>query len=190
MSNTPVTKNYKSDLEEALRDLLSMVTQRETLETRIAKQKKRIAALYELVETDEGSLAIFGLVEGITDACRIVLRAAEKPLVVSEIRDRVQTLGLPQQANLLASVHTTLKRMKDAGEVTEMTVPLSTGGTGVAYKWVSPALRMADLVVKGNFAGAYGIAGQTNASRRRHAMPRRRRSPLQALAELTKKPKD
>jgi hypothetical protein len=138
-----VTKNYISDLKQALRDLLLMNSERTQLETKIAKQKKRVAALYELVQTDENAPAISGLVEGITDACRIILRAAEKPLTPAEVRDGIQGLGLPPQANLLASVHTTLKRLKDGGEVKEVAVPLETGGTGSAYKWVEA--KMASL---------------------------------------------
>lgn len=119
MSNHNVTKKYVDDLQEALRDLLLMTSEREQIEIRIAKQKKRVAALYELVQTDEDGAAFSGLVDGITDACRVVFRAAEKPLSPSEVRDRVQALGLPPQANLLASVHTTLKRMREAGEIKE-----------------------------------------------------------------------
>jgi hypothetical protein len=78
LSNTPVTKNYETDLKEALRDLLALVSEREALETKIAKQKKRVAALYELVETDEGSLALSGLVEGISDACRVVFQSGRE----------------------------------------------------------------------------------------------------------------
>ncbi len=60
MSNSPVTTNYTSDLREAFRKLLLMTSEREQLETKIAKQKKRVAALYELVQTDEGSAALSG----------------------------------------------------------------------------------------------------------------------------------
>ena len=121
-----------------------MVSEREQLETKIARQKKKVAALYELVQADEGSTALSGLVEGISDACRVVLRAAGKPLFPAEIRDGIQGLGLPPQANLLASVHTTIKRMKDAGEVKEVSKPIETGGMGVAYQWVEE-VRMVSL---------------------------------------------
>src|SRR5208283_5151811 len=136
LSNTPVTRNYNSDFREAVGSLMLMVSEREQLETKIARQKKKVAALYELVQADEGSTALSGLVEGISDACRVVLRAAGKPLFPAEIRDGIQGLGLPPQANLLASVHTTIKRMKDAGEVKEVSKPIETGGMGVAYQWV------------------------------------------------------
>ena len=136
VSTTPVTKDYNSDLKQAIRDLLLMNSERAQLETAIAKQKKRVAALYELVQTDENAPAMSGLVEGLTDACRVVLRTAEKPLLPAEVRAGVQALGLPPQANLLASVHTTLRRMKDSGEVKEVSQPLDSGGIGAAYKWV------------------------------------------------------
>lgn len=153
-----MTKNYKTDLQDALRTLLGLTQQRDELETSIAKQKKRVAALYELVETDEGSQALSGLIEGISDACRVVLKAAEKALTPAEVRDRVQALGLPQQANLLASVHTTLKRLRDAGEVKETGVPSQTGGTAQVYTWVKSALRMADLLSKTPVTGGFDWA--------------------------------
>ncbi len=130
-----MTKNYSTDLKQALRDLLRMSSERAQLETKIAKQKKRVAALYELVQADEDGPALSGLVEGISDACRVVLRAAEKPMSPAEVRDAVQGLGLPPQTNLLASVHTTLRRMKDAGELKEII-----HGAGTAYQWLDPVL--------------------------------------------------
>jgi hypothetical protein len=145
LSNTPVTKNYTTDLENAIRELLAMSSEKEQLETRIAKQKKRVAALYELVQTDEGSTALAGLVEGLTDACRVVFRAAEKPLAPSEVRDRVQALGLPRQANLLASVHTTIRRLEDAGEIREALDPTKpSGAMDAGYEWVGVANAFAE----------------------------------------------
>lgn len=138
-------KDYTDDLKQGLRDLLSMASEKEQLETKIAKQKKRVAALYELVAAEGESAAITGLVEGVTDACRTVFRAAEKPLLPAEVRDRVQALGLPPQANLLASIHTTIKRMKEAEEIEEVSVPLQTGGVGTAYKWNYQRHTLADL---------------------------------------------
>lgn len=146
-----MTKNYIADLQEALRQLLHMVSEREQLETKIAKQKKRVAALYELVQTDEGSAALSGLVEGITDACRVVFRAAEKPLFPAEVRDRVQALGLPPQANLLASVHTTIKRMKEAGELKEVTRDIESGGSGIAYLWDASRMLTLSSLLNPNF---------------------------------------
>jgi hypothetical protein len=113
-----------------------MEHERNDLETRIAKQKKIVAALAELSRTDDDSPDLTGLVDGVTDACRTVLRAAEAPLLPIEVRDRVQALGLPPQSNLLASVHTVIRRLVAANEVEEVNPE---GGSGpVAYRWKNP----------------------------------------------------
>lgn len=146
MSNTPVTKDYKTDFTEAVGALLKLASAREELETAIAKQKKRVAALYELAQIDDDGGPISGLVDGLTDACRVVLRAAEKPLLPADVRDRVQALGLPPQSNLLASIHTTLKRMKENQELEEVSFPLQTGGMGTAFQWNEKTLSLRDLL--------------------------------------------
>jgi hypothetical protein len=105
-----------------------LLSARIDLETQIAKQKKRVAALHELAETDEDAPAITGLVEGITDAVRTVFRAAEKPLNPAEVRSRVEALGLPPQKNLLASIHTVIKRLLEAGEIEGTGDPAFGGG--------------------------------------------------------------
>ena len=146
MSTDPVTKDYKADFTEAVGKLLQLTSQREEMETSIAKQKKRVAALYELAQIDDDGGPISGLVDGLTDACRVVFRAAEKPLLPADVRDRVQALGQQPQANLLASIHTTLKRMKDSQEIEEVSVPLQTGGTGSGYRWNEKRLSLKDLL--------------------------------------------
>jgi hypothetical protein len=130
-----VTKNYVADLQHALRDLLMMASEREQLEKKIAKQKKRVAALYELAQTDEDVVPLPNLTEGLTDACRIALRAIDVAMTPSQIRDHVQGLGVPSQTNLLASIHTTLKRMKENDEVREETINFPSGDKVVAYRW-------------------------------------------------------
>ncbi|MFI5102250.1 MAG: hypothetical protein ACHP9V_02645 [Terriglobales bacterium] len=139
-------KEYKTDFTEAVRELLSLASEREKLETKIAKQKKRVAALYVLAQIDDDSGPISGLVEGITDACRVVFRAAEKPLLPAEVRDRVHALGLPPQSNLLASIHTTIKRMRESQEIEDVSIPLQTGGTGTAYQWNKKRLNLSALM--------------------------------------------
>ena len=128
VSNTAVTNKYKTDLAQALVELERLISTRIDLETQIAKQKKKVAALHELAETDEDAPAISGLVEGITDAVRTVFRAAEKPLNPAEVRSRVEALGLPPQKNLLASIHTVIKRLLDSGEIEGAGDPSFGGG--------------------------------------------------------------
>ncbi len=145
MSTDVVTQRYKNELVEAVAELDSLVAAREELETKIAKQKRRVAALHELVEADEDGPPSSVLVDGITDACRTVLRAAEKPLLPIEVRDRVQKLGLPPQVNLLASVYTVLRRLKESGEVVEgFDFHLQPGGSAPAsYEWANIARKRA-----------------------------------------------
>src|SRR5947209_4754478 len=113
-------KNTKSELLEARKDLEQMYVELDELQVRIAKQKRVIAALTELANVDDDSAPPEGLVKGITDACKTAVRGADgKALYPSEVRDRIKALGFPEQKNLLASVHTVLKRLAEAGEVME-----------------------------------------------------------------------
>jgi hypothetical protein len=110
-------RDAKNELIEARQALEQMYVEMDTLETRIAKQKRVIAALTELADMAEDSEPPAGLVKGITDACKTAVLGAGKPLYPSEVRDRIKTLGFPDQKNLLASVHTVLKRLDEAGEI-------------------------------------------------------------------------
>lgn len=107
----------KSELEQAEEKLLEMLAAVDALEFQIAKQKRTIAALRELSDESEDSTPTMGLVKGITDAVRTVVRSAEKPLFPVEIAVRIERLGIPEQKNMLVSVHTILKRLGKAGDV-------------------------------------------------------------------------
>jgi hypothetical protein len=129
-----MTRNYKSELEEARRELTNMLMDAEAFQTRIAKQKRKVAALTELADVTEDSAAPLGLVEGITDAVRTVFRSAEKPLSPAEVRTRVEALGLPAQKNILASVHTVIRRLRESGEIE----PVGDVEFGGGYRWIRP----------------------------------------------------
>jgi hypothetical protein len=138
LSTTPVTNKYRADLLAAINELSRLQADYFKMETQIAKQKRKVAALYELAEVDDEGTAPAGLVQGITDACRTVFRAAEKPLYPAEVKSRVEALGLQHQQNLLASVHTVIRRLLAANEVEEVNPE---GGSGpVAYRsksWIN-----------------------------------------------------
>ena len=135
-----MAERYKSDLEDATAKLNNLLVFREDLEARIAKQKKIVAALRELVKSDDEVPTTDRLVRGITDACRTVLRAAGRPLLPIEVRDGVESLGVPPQANLLASVYTVLRRLELAGEAVEdFEANRNPAGNAVkAYRWAGP----------------------------------------------------
>ncbi len=122
-----------------------MVAECDELQTRIARQKRIVAAFSELVGAGSNSTPPAGLVEGITDACRTVLRGAEKPLYPVEIRDRILALGIPNKGQVMASVYITLRRLKDSKEVRTVQDRDGTGATQDAYEWI----RLADGVGNG-----------------------------------------
>ncbi len=127
-----MTHNYKTELEKARQELNRLLMDAELIQDQIAKQKRRIAALAELADMAEDSAAPLGLVEGITDAVRTVFRSEGKPLNPAEVRTRVEALGLPPQQNLLASVHTVIRRLLAANEVEEVNPE---GGSGpITYR--------------------------------------------------------
>ena len=128
-------RDAKAELLEARNLLEQMYVEMDELETRIAKQKRVVAALTELADLDENSEPPEGLVRGITDACKIAVLGATKPLYASEVRDRIKMLGFPEQKNILASVHTVLKRLAEAGEIK--------GTDGGAYRRMTLGERIA-----------------------------------------------
>jgi hypothetical protein len=119
VSYTPVTTNYRDEFIAAVNELQRLEADYFELGTQIAKQKKKVAALHELADLDDEGLVPIGLVEGITDACRTVFRAADKPLAAFQVKTRVESLGLPPQQNLTASIHTVIRRLVKANEIEE-----------------------------------------------------------------------
>jgi hypothetical protein len=130
-----MTHNYKAELEEARQKLSELLAFSEDLQDQIAKQKRRVAALSELADVAEDSDAPLGLVEGMTDAVRTVFRSAEKPLNPAEVRTRVEALGLPAQKNILASVHTVIRRLQESKEIE----PVGDIQFGGGYRWIKRA---------------------------------------------------
>lgn len=128
-----------SELAKAMDKLEQLLVEQDALATRIAKQKRVIAVRKELSKLEEETGPPVGLVSGITDACRTVLRSAEKPLLPTEVRDRVEHYGIPEQRNLLASVHTVIRRLKEAGEVRHVQPQISSGP--MKYEWAGPKRR-------------------------------------------------
>ena len=107
--------DYKRALDAAVREYERVGAEHATLEARLAQLKQSIATLTKLCGYEP--TVQFGL----TDACRMVLRNADHPLTALEIRDRLIAVGLEMDrySNALASIHTVLKRMHEAGELVE-----------------------------------------------------------------------
>ena len=144
---------YKADLKAAEEILQELLDFKEHVETRIAMQKRKIAALRELSDMSDDADAPLGLVTGITDAVRSFMRASEpdRRLSLSMIAAGVETLGIPPQKNLLASVTTVVRRMvNDTKEIREYP------GTPTTYSWIRKAtLDLSQLLRADTLSGVY-----------------------------------
>jgi hypothetical protein len=109
---SPVTDDYRRAFDTAVREYERAIADRAALDTRIAQLQHTIGTLAKLC----GYEATVPL--GLTDACRMVLRNATRPLTAVEVRERLRSTGfdLERYANHLASIHTVLKRMTEGGE--------------------------------------------------------------------------
>lgn len=107
--------HYRRALDAAVREYEKLIAEHAALEARIAQLRHSIAALTKLCGY-EPTVPL-----GLTDACRLVLCNAGAPLTALEVRDRLAAIGvdLGKYSNPLASIHTVLNRMHDAGEIVE-----------------------------------------------------------------------
>ena len=124
--------DYRRALEAAVREYEALGEQRQQIDRRLAELAQTMSTLSRLC----GIVPTVSV--GLTDGCRLVLRGAGVPLTPLEVRDRLKSFGfdLTRYTNDLAAVHTTLKRLNDAGELRFIARP----GTGEkAYVWDRPA---------------------------------------------------
>ena len=119
--------DYQRALESALREYETLAAERVALDDRLARLSQTIASLMRLCKLTP-SIPL-----GLTDACRLVLKAAGHPLSAVEVRDQLATMGFDgsRYANELAAIHTVLKRLNAAGET--QFVPRSHDRP--AYQW-------------------------------------------------------
>ena len=108
-------EEYRRALDAAVREYEKLFAEHAALESRLSQLKHSIAALTKLCGY-EPTVPL-----GLTDACRLVLRNATQPLTALEVRDRLASIGvdLEKHSNPLASIHTVLKRLHEAGELAE-----------------------------------------------------------------------
>lgn len=107
------TDDYRRALDAAIAEYEALGARRRELDERLAQLAQTIGTLNRLC----------GFVPtvpwGLTDACRLVLRNAAVPLMPTEVRDRLRSIGfdVSRYSNELASIHTVLKRLREAGEL-------------------------------------------------------------------------
>jgi hypothetical protein len=105
-------EDYRRALDAAVKEYERATADRAALDSRIAQLRQTIGTLTRLCGFTP--TVPFGL----TEACRLVLRNARRPLTAVEVRERLTTMGFDHEkyANGLAAIHTVLKRLEDAGE--------------------------------------------------------------------------
>jgi hypothetical protein len=135
-------REYRAEFERERKLLAELLRERETLSTRIAKQQTRVAAFAALCESSE---EIDDMTEmelgGLTNACRTAFRAAgNKGLVPTEVRGALERLRFPihTHKNILASIHTIIRRLEQAGEIRKTIHDKHAGEDKSVYRWALP----------------------------------------------------
>ncbi|HZZ16150.1 MAG TPA: hypothetical protein VFE08_09340 [Candidatus Sulfotelmatobacter sp.] len=120
-------QDAKYELAEAIAELGKIQGREAALEVRIVELRQSVASLARLcgekfVEEDE---------LGLTDAIRLALKTAGTPVAAAGIRNRIESMGfdVSRHGNILASIHTVLKRLVDQGQAEDI--------GGLNYKWIA-----------------------------------------------------
>jgi hypothetical protein len=121
--------DYRAALDAAVREYEDLGARRREIDARLSALAQTIGTLSRLM----GYTPTVPL--GLTDACRLVLRAG-LPMAPVEVRDRLAGIGvdLSIYASELSAIHTVLKRLNEAGEI--RLVPRAAGKH--AYLWQAP----------------------------------------------------
>lgn len=122
-------EDYRHALDAAIKEYESLGEQRRDIDGRLSQLAQTIATLSRLL----GLTPTVPL--GLTDACRLVLRAGV-PMTPIQVRERLAAIGvdLSIYSSELSAIHTTLKRLNEAGEI--RLIPKLDGKH--AYLWQAP----------------------------------------------------
>ena len=119
---------YRQALNAATKELETLSAERAALDRRIGQLLQTVGNLMRLCNLTPT------VTVGLTDGCRWVLRSAGSPLTAVEVRAQLAAMGidLSRYENDLAAIHTTLKRLDEAGEVRFIPQPWGKP----AYQWM------------------------------------------------------
>lgn len=135
-------RRYESELKHEREQLGDLLRQREELETKIAKQLTRVAALSSLSDEGGGGKMMETELGGLTNACRVAFRAAgDKGLIPTEVRSALERLQFPIRShkNILSSIHTVVRRLLEAGEIRKAIHDIHDGRDESVYQWALPS---------------------------------------------------
>ena len=124
-------EKYRSALKEAIHEYENLSRQRAEMDERIAQLVQTIGNLTRLCNF------VPTVALGLTDACRLALKAAGQPLTAAEVRLQLEAMGYDtaRYSNPLGSIHVVLRRLCRSGEA--RFVPRSHDKP--AYAWQRPA---------------------------------------------------
>jgi hypothetical protein len=144
-----------ADLRQEGETLAKLLRERDDIEIKIARQRKRVSALAELCDESEFGDNPFDFdLGGLADVCRTAMRASRKEwMTIAEIQAAIKELGYPldKYKAPAASITTTINRMVKEEEV--RIAKRSTPGAN-EYKYVGlghkAAATLLDLLRTGN----------------------------------------
>jgi hypothetical protein len=132
--------DYRKLVTEIQKEIESLEIQQEDTTRRLARLKQSLMGLSPLAEEQDAWLTeaaadLAGINKGlteisITDSARQILQATNKPLSPVEIKDRLVSMGkdMGGHKNVMASVHSLLKRLVASGEI-------ESKDSGLTYEW-------------------------------------------------------
>jgi hypothetical protein len=134
--------DYRRLVIEIQKEIESLEIQQEDTTRRLARLKQSLIGLAPLAEEQDAGLA--GGIEAlagipsmaeitITDSVRQILQATTKALSPVEIKDRLISMGkdLSGHKNVMASVHSLLKRLAASGQIESKDNGLTYGWKGI-----------------------------------------------------------
>ncbi|MFZ3200814.1 MAG: hypothetical protein WA175_06665 [Candidatus Acidiferrales bacterium] len=131
-------EDAKDDLLTARRDREAAIRRQEELENRIMELRRTVAALSALCGEEFNEDDEFGL----TDSIRMALKTHGGALNAQQVKTRLEQLGFKTSStNLLASVHTILKRLVLKGELDDTAVDLE---RKTMYRWIQKPRSVAE----------------------------------------------
>lgn len=111
-------KLYDQVVEDLISQIRELLKQRAEIESRINALRNALTGILKVSNAEVSDYILSDLPPGISAACRAVIKYADEPLTPTEIRDilnRMNFAGIDEYTNLLATIHTTLKRMEKKG---------------------------------------------------------------------------
>jgi hypothetical protein len=135
--------DYRKLVTGIQKEIESLEIHQEDTTRRLARLKQSLMGLAPLAEEQdadenrairglaEGGLSGFGVEEiSMTDSARQILQASDRPLSPVEIKDRLIGMGksMDGHKNVMASVHSLLKRLVASGDI-------ESKDSGLTYEW-------------------------------------------------------